>query len=238
MPPDTHVVFLQPETSGNIGALARVMKNFGFSKLVLVDPLCPIDDAAVARAKHAQDILESVETVTNLSVIRERYNLLVATSAITGNAYNITRDFLTVRDFAERYRKIRGKIAIVFGREGEGLHNREIDMCDILVNIPSSPVYRTLNVTHAAAIIFYELFLSTLKEDLYEELELAREKEKDLMIGYIRDIMNIIGLSGDKRKKTITGFRRIIGKSMLTRREAFLLLGFFRGLKERLTRDR
>jgi len=55
------IVLVAPIYEGNVGFCARVMKNFGFDRLVLIDP-CPLGNEAKARASHAQDVLAAAET--------------------------------------------------------------------------------------------------------------------------------------------------------------------------------
>ena len=65
------IALVEPKTSGNVGAIARVMKNFGYSKLILVNPSCSIDQECKNRAKHAQDVLNKVKIVKDISSINK-----------------------------------------------------------------------------------------------------------------------------------------------------------------------
>ena len=67
-----HVIFLEPETSGNVGAIARAMKNFGLRNLVVINPQCDIrDDDARKRAKHARSILNNAKQFSSLLEMKE-----------------------------------------------------------------------------------------------------------------------------------------------------------------------
>ncbi len=141
------VVLVEPESPGNIGSVARVMKNFGFKELVLVNP-CKITEEAFKMARHGEDILKNAKIFHKLERAIEPYQVKIAT---TGK----TRNFVTIRpEEIPKYESM----CIVFGRESSGLTNEEISMCDLVVQIPANPDYPVLNISHAVAIILYTLF--------------------------------------------------------------------------------
>ncbi|MFW5852562.1 MAG: RNA methyltransferase, partial [Nanoarchaeota archaeon] len=143
---DIDIVLVEPEIAGNIGAVARVMKNFGFNSLVLVNPKCdPKSSEAVCRAKNAQDVLENLRTVGSIDELS--YNHKIGTTGKLGSDYNISRSPTTPSEFAEDIPS--GKTGIFFGRESHGLTNEEIVMMDFLLTIPSNPEYPILNLSHA-----------------------------------------------------------------------------------------
>ena len=94
------IVLIQPKTPGNIGAIARVMKNFGFANLILINPDCEIDFDAKSRAKHAKDILENarVENFDFLNI----YDYKIGTTARLGSDYNIPRSPLTPTELSKK----------------------------------------------------------------------------------------------------------------------------------------
>lgn len=141
------VVLVEPESPGNIGSVARVMKNFGFKELVLINP-CKITEEAFKMARHGEDILKNAKIFQQLERALEPYDIKIAT---TGK----TRNFITIRpEEIPKYESM----CIVFGRESSGLTNEEINMCDLVVKIPASQEYPVLNLSHAVAIILYTLF--------------------------------------------------------------------------------
>jgi tRNA/rRNA methyltransferase len=220
------VIFVEPESSGNIGALARVMKNFGLSKLILVNPKCEINQETRARAKHAFEIIEKARTVKS---IPDEFDFLIGTTGKTTLAYNETRSAIAPDTLAEQM-TTRGKIAIIFGREGRGLTNEELELCDIVVNIPADKRYPILNITHAAAIVFYELF-SKEKKSVRE----ARKKEKEVLFDYFDEITG--GLDGLRDKKKISKiFRNVINRSLIAGKEAHTIAGAFNEMKKKLSR--
>lgn len=209
---------MEPENSGNIGAIARVMKNFGFSRLVLIDPKVKIDSDAKNRAKHAQDVLRNA-TIADKKILN-CYDQLIATTAKTGTDYNVNRSPLSSREFATHASKNAG---LLIGREGIGLTNDEIEMCHIVVTIPASSKYATLNISHALAILLYELSAHKLKD-----IELASKKDMDILRRQIEESVERTDYAKNRKAILKKIWHRVMGKAALTKREAFALIGFFK----------
>ena len=218
------VVFVEPESSGNIGALARVMKNFGLRELILVNPKCEIDREARARAKHAFDIIEKARIVKSFGKIGN-FDFVIGTTGKITPDYNEVRCSITPRELAKR---AKGKIAIVLGREGIGLTNDELALCDIVVHIPTDSRYPVMNITYAAAIIFYELFSAGK-----EVGEKASKREKEVLLDYFDRILNDLPAIRDK-KKVGKIFRNVINRSMIAGKEAHTLAGVLNEIKKKV----
>ncbi len=156
---------VEPTYPVNVGHMARLAKNFGVASLILIDPAFDMDEA-LPYASRASDLLRSAE-ITPLKSLVKRFDLLVVTTAIPGGSRNIRRDSASPEYAAKRIHESKGKVCILFGRETTGLTNEEIGLCDMIVSIPTNTSYRTLNISHAAAIILYILSThsSSLKRD-------------------------------------------------------------------------
>jgi len=228
-----YVVFVEPESPGNIGFMARTMKNFGLSSLVLINP-CPIENEAYFHAMHAKDVISKRMTYQSLKefTIREKIDFLVGTTGVAGGSYNVPRIAVTPQQMAESL-NVKGNIALIFGREGNGLSNHEIDMCDVVVAIPTHESYPIMNVSHAAAIIFYEIYK---KEKSYpvEDMEEASKAEKDSLISSMDEIINKLDYPPHKSKNASIIFRRILGRSFISERESHTLKGTLRRIKKRV----
>ena len=228
------VILVEPEWASNVGAVARVMGNFDFKDLVLVDPKCNfLDLDGVKRAKHALPILKNAKKMKWKGL--EKFDLLIATTSKLGSDYNIPRLPIGASQLSLKLSKIdlkRRKVGILFGREGEGLHNDEIKRCDMIVSIPTSVKYPVLNLSHSVGIVLYELFKQGSKEKLGEKFDLITGTEKKKLLGLIDSkIQKMEFRTSDKRKNMKLLWRKLIGKSFLTKREAFGLFGFFRKIK-------
>ena len=232
------VILIEPENPGNIGAIARVMKNFGFTKLVIVNPQCNhLDTESLKRSKHAQDILKNA-VITDKNVFNQ-YDYLIGTTAKLGTDYNIPRSPLTIREFSSVYitLDLNTKIALIIGREGIGLTNDEINKCDFMVTIPSSLDYPTLNISHAVAILLYELFIVAKKPTRKDTITPISNKEKQVLAEKLDLILEYLHFTTEDKKQTQRKvWNKIFAKSFVTKREAFVILGFFKKIIERFNK--
>ena len=228
-----YVVFVEPESPGNIGFLARTMKNFGLLNLVLINP-CDLKNESFYQAMHARDVVSNAETYTSLEEFLKfkKIDTAVATTGNAGGSYNIARIAVSPEQLADSI-NYNGNVAIIFGREGNGLSNLEISFSNVIVSIPTHDYYPILNITHAAAIIFYEMFK---REKSYpvDRLEAATSNEKDSLIKNMDDIIIKLGYPEHKSKNASLVFKRIIGRAFISGREAHTLKGTLRRIKLRI----
>ncbi|MDH7596624.1 MAG: RNA methyltransferase [Methanothrix sp.] len=220
------VVLVEPRYEGNVGAVARSMKNFGFSDLVLVRP-CELGSFCMAMAAHAKDILQSARSVDRLEDALEGASLVVGTTGKRlGRDHHHLRlhlrvPFLTPSELAERLRDKDGTVALLLGREDWGLTNDELMACDVLVSIPTSDDYPVMNLSHAATVILYELG----QVDSTLEVRLAARDMLERIYESTDHLLRIINYPEHKIRYVVLMLRRIFGRAELTEREANTLLG-------------
>ena len=231
---NVRIVFVGPEEESNLGLLARTMKNFGFSELCLVRPKAkPHSDTALRLAMHGRDVLRHAKVVQTMGDALKGTRLVVGTTARKAEtSRNIRRSSITPAQLAESQSRVIGKIALLFGRESTGLTNSELEQCDFVVSIRSNPYYPTLNITHAAAIILYELF----KTKKVRTIPAATAEEKTWLVKYLQGALRKAGCPEYKVKKATRAFRNILGKAMVSRREAQVLMGVLRKVEITLER--
>ncbi|MFB2623447.1 TrmJ/YjtD family RNA methyltransferase [Methanothermobacter marburgensis] len=226
------VVFVEPETPGNVGFLARAMKNFGLQNLILINP-CRLEDEAYYPAMHARDLVEDAIIYQTLDEMMENLepDFLVGTTGVPGGSYNVDRIPLRPSQLSSAINPA-SRTFILFGREGDGLSNRELDLCDMVVSIPTDREYPIMNITHAAAIIFYEIFK---KRDFdCEGLEEASGVEKKLLVDEMDEILSLIDIPPHKERVASRVFRNVTGRAFITAREAHTLKGVLRRIKNRI----
>jgi tRNA/rRNA methyltransferase len=228
-----YVVFVEPESPGNIGFLARTMKNFGLTNLVLINP-CELKNESYYLAMHARDVVSNSETYCSLEEFLKIKDIdsAIGSTGTAGGSYNVARIAVTPEQLADSI-NYNGNVALIFGREGNGLSNHEISLCDVIVSIPTHDFYPILNITHAAAIIFYEMFK---REKSYpvDRLEAASSDEKESLNNYMEDIILKLGYPEHKSRNASLVFRRIIGRAFISGREAHTLKGTLRRIKTRI----
>ncbi len=226
------IVLVNTTHPGNIGGVARAMKNMGLSQLYLVAPKDYPSERAEWRASNAQDVLQSAVIVDELDDAIADCGLVIGTSA---RERRIPWPLVTPRECADRSYKesLVHPVAIVFGREDRGLTNEELHKCNYHVHIPSNPEYSSLNLAAAVQVVAYELRMSCLNtqkgkpihfddwdqppaksdalEHYYEHLEATLEK--------------IDFLDADNPRQTMTRLRRLYSRTRLDKMELNILRG-------------
>ncbi len=225
------VILMEPHISGNIGFIARCMKNFDLDDLYLVNPKTLIDNAAYTHAMHADNILKKLKIVETLTEATKGCDFTVGTTAIVANEYNLDRLSLYPDEFVKKAKEIEGKIGLIFGRESSGLRLDELNKLDLVINIPTSENYKPLNISHAAAIVFYELY----NLDKSKDIRVADKKEKLILFDYMRKIIDNLKYFKDyRRDKAYKVFKNIINRSFISAVEAYKLAGVFRTIFKNL----
>ncbi len=220
------IILVEPEYELNVGAVARAMKNFGFCELYLVSPKCnPKGFDAIKYSKHARDVLESAKVCKTLSAAAKGCKFLVGTTGILYRHWNQTfRSPILLSGLKTRLKgQKQGKLALVFGNEGVGLSEPHISQCDLLVTIPTSGSYPILNLSHAVAIVLYEL--SGIRMKPYEP---AGEAEKQALLRSFSLLVDRFAGQMRNPKKVKVAFRRMVGKAMLSDKECVSILGVLR----------
>ncbi len=226
------VVVVDAQTPGNVGTIARAMKNFGFTDLFLVDPpdLDPDGEAYGYAGQAREDVLPNA-TETSLSEVVERFHTVGFTAVTNEDGSSHVRfPFKTPRELAESLTDIPGRTALVFGREPTGLHNKELERLDEVCAIPASPEYPVLNLGQAATIALYELRDLTLSVTQLPEREpfRAEKAETERFYGHATKFLEQIEYPKEKREKTMRLLRRLIGRAHPTGRELVTLRGVMR----------
>lgn len=227
---NVRIVLVEPLYSGNVGSVARVMKNFGFRELVLVNP-CDIDMSARVMSVHAYDIIENARIEFSFVEAVKNSNVIVGMTGLPGKTENkhLRVPAYTPAQLKGKLAGTDGAISLVFGRENSGLHNEELEMCDIIVNIPTAPVYPSMNLSHAVAVILYEL------NDLEGgEKYLAEHFDLKLLYEHFDEVLEDIEYKEYKEDKTKLMLRRILGRAELTAREVQTLRGILRRIQWKL----
>src|SRR6185312_10199543 len=153
------IVLVEPSHPGNIGAVARAMKNMGLEQLVLVDPRQFPHSEAIARASGADDVLANARVVATVGEALAGCGFIAATTSRPRDQYFRVAD---VREAAQRVLREsqRAPAAVLFGSERAGLTNEQLEAAHLLIRIPASESYPSLNLAMAVQIVAYELYLA------------------------------------------------------------------------------
>ncbi len=230
---DISVILVNPKYGGNIGSIARCMKNFNVKDLRIVGNRDILNKEAYMFSVHAKDILDSAKFYNTLEEAIEDIDITVGTSGIVSGDRNLKRVPISPKDLAKNQLMCKGRMGLIFGREDDGLYSEEIELCDLFVAIPTSEEYPIMNLSHAVAVILYELYSSSV--DGYENINIreASKLEKDILIEIFNNFVDKKDNIPDYRKnlcKII--FKRIIGRAFISGKEAHTLMCVFKEKKQ------
>ena len=236
---DIRIVLVEPSHPGNIGAVARAMKNMGLERLVLVNPRQFPHSEAIARASGADDVLANARVVTTVREAFAGCGFIVATTSRPRDQYFRVAD---VRDAAERVLREsqRGPAAVLFGSERAGLTNEQLEAAHLLIRIPASDSYPSLNLAMAVQLVAYELFRArgVQVETAPAAGPLADPAEMERLYEHLAQVLEEI----DFRDRTQGGthlmarLRRLFQRAALDKNEVNILRGILTALQSRRRR--
>ncbi len=191
------IVLIETSLPGNIGAVARAMKNMRLEKLCLVRPKTFPSAEATARASGADDLLAGAEVFDTLDEAIKDCHMVVGASA---RLRTVEWPQLVPRTCAETLwtEAAEGEVALLFGRESSGLRNSELDRCQYLVHIPANPEYSSLNIAQAVQVLTYELHLQSLESTADKESSATEMVTAEMMQGFfahLEQTLSDIGFS-------------------------------------------
>ena len=226
------MVLVRTHFPGNLGSAARAMRNFGFTDLVLVDPLTSTSDLEARRmATHGLGVLDAARVVPDLADAVGDCVYTLATSGLADGVVRKTFAGSPQQKFPELLKAAEaGPVAMVFGPEPHGLSNAEVTRCHGLVHIPVDPAAPSLNLAQAVAICCYELFQVSGSGRASEHVpEIAPFADQERMFGHLKEAFEAIGyLHGTKADPLMHAVRHLIGRSRPTPQEVKLLHGLAR----------
>ena len=235
------VAVVDAETPGNVGTIARSMKNFGLSDLLLVDPpeLDPDGEAYGFAGQAREDILPNAREVS-FEFLVENYHTVACTATTNEDDSNHVRyPAKTPADLAASLAGVDTDTCLVFGRERVGLTNDELARLDEICSIPADADYPVLNLGQAATIVLYELRDLSVEADQHpEDLHVrADERAVEGLHEEFATFLDAVGHPEEKRHRGRRLFRRLVGRAHPTGREAKTLRGVFRRARRRIDRE-
>lgn len=224
------VILVEPSKPQNLGNIARVMMNFGFSDLIMINPILDLSNSEInIVARRAEIIINQAQLLTNFQDIRDNYNFVIGTTARVGGDYNLKRVAISPERLLREEFDC-NKLAVVFGREQSGLSNEEIELCDLLVTIPTSLSYPAMNISHAVTIILY--FLSQRFREMHRDDSQGRPKhraatyrERQQLINYFEQLIKTTEYHPEKHNVALQAFSNVLSRGYITGREITTLMG-------------
>lgn len=221
------VVLHEPRDPVNIGGVVRAMTNMGLSRLRLVRPVEFDPYRIEGVAKAGRDILRDVRFFDGLADAVADCRLVVGTSA---RGRRVRRAYRRPREAAREILEVArsgGDVGLVFGREDRGLSNRDLDLCDRLVVIPTSPENPSLNLAQAVLVLAYETFVASGAEVEFKEPRRAvlpaPVAAREELVREVRETLQWIDFfKAHKVTPIMRTVREVAGRADLDRREVAL----------------
>ena len=228
-------ILYKPQLSENIGSCARAIKNFNFSKLIVINPKPTFpNDKIIATSVGAQEIIKKSKVYNNLEYAIKDIDILISTTARFRNK-NIKH--IKLNDLSKiNFNK---KVAFLFGPEASGLSNNEISFSNYLLQIPSNPNFKSLNLSHSLIIVAQTIFqLLKIKKPKYLKSKKIKNASKknikaltDLCIKHLDEI-NFFKPK-EKKAKMLENLRSIFYKMDLSEKETRILSSVFASLAKK-----
>lgn len=221
------VVLIGTTHPGNIGAVARAMKNMCLEDLALVRPRYFPHDDATARASGADDLLQNA---TVLESMADAIADCVYIAGASARSRTINWPCLDAKDAAARVveESAKGTVAIVFGPEKTGLSNAELDLCDTLLTIPSNPEFSSLNLAMAVQVVTYEIraAMSEKRPEYEADAPAASSEELEHFYSHLETVLtNLQFLDPDNPRHLMRRLRRLFIRARPDQNEVNILRG-------------
>jgi TrmH family RNA methyltransferase len=230
---NVRIVLIDPSHPGNIGSVARAMKNMALSDLVLVRPRSFPHAESVALAAGADDILNRARVVESLDEAIGDVHFVAATTSRPRSYY---WEFTTPREVAGRIVGLPedSRAALLFGSERYGLGTEDLNHCNVLVRIPANPEYCSLNLAMSVQLLAYEIFMAREQPRSHVQLELPLAAAGDVehMYAHLHQVLNEIEFE-DRTGHLMERLRRLFNRAQLDRNELNILRGILSAVQGR-----
>jgi TrmH family RNA methyltransferase len=227
------IVLIDPSHPGNIGSVARAMKNMGVTDLVLVRPRSFPHAESNALAAGADDILANARVVSSVSEAVADCGFVAGTTSRPRSYY---WEFTTPRDLAGRLVALPedDRAALLFGSERYGLGTDDLQYCNVLVRIPANPEYCSLNLAMSVQLLTYEIFMAREQPHSRTQLELPLAPAGDVEHFYkhLNEVLNEIDFA-DRTGHLMERLRRLFNRAQMDRNELNIMRGILSAVQGR-----
>ncbi|HET9473403.1 MAG TPA: RNA methyltransferase [Steroidobacteraceae bacterium] len=233
------IVLVEPSHPGNVGAVARAMKNMALSELILVRPKAFPHPEATARASGADNVLQGTKVVDSVAAAVSDCGFVAAT---TSRPRDQNFRALDLHEAAERIfdKSARGPAAVLFGAERTGLTNEELALAHLLIRIPANPEYPSLNLAMAVQLVAYELFRAAGSPASTRPLSepavpLAPGADMERFYAHLQQVMDEVDFKDRTTGGThlMTRLRRLFQRCEMDQNEVNILRGILTSVQQK-----
>jgi len=229
-------ILIKPQIGENIGACARSLKNFGFSKLHIVLPRQKWpNEKAKATSVGAYDIIKKAKIYNKTSAAISQFDIVLSLSA---RKRDINKKHISIHQFLKI---ISGKknlsYGLMFGPEASGLSNEDLSYANYILHIPTSKNFKSINLSHSLTIICYEIYkvINFTKFKKTKTLnKLASKKSINSLVNFLESLLekkNFFHLK-EKKKSMILNINNIFARLELSDKEIRILSSIFGSLSK------
>ena len=183
-------ILVKPQLGENIGACARSMKNFGFSKLHIVEPKINFpNDKVKAMSVGAYDIINKAKVFNKIEDAIKSFNLVVSFSA---RRRDINKRHISLKEFQKIINRKNLNLGLMFGPEASGLSNKDLSFSNYILQIPTSTKFKSLNLSHSLTIICYEIFKLVNKKSIKKSSSKIKISSKSNISSVLKHLVNLL----------------------------------------------
>lgn len=222
------VILVETQSAGNIGSVARAMRNMGLSRLLLVNPQTALTDEARHLACGADDVLDNAQRAATLPEALNSFHLSVGTSS---RSVDWIPTVLLPSELAQSLTELSTdqRVALVFGPERTGLTNEHLQYCQWLTTIPTNPEFDSMNLAHAVAIVAYEIHKQFATQPVGRALQRADLEQVEDFTSDLQRCLNEIGfLNQQNPQQVMFTLRQMLSRACLEERDVSILRGILR----------
>ncbi|MDB4194111.1 RNA methyltransferase [Gammaproteobacteria bacterium] len=231
------IVLVETSHPGNIGSVARAMKNMGLSRLILINPKKFPHDEASALAGNAGDILEKAKIFGSIKEAVKNSKIIFATSA---RERTIEWPVASAKDAAQEINQLAAEgleVSILFGREDRGLTNEELQLSNKHLIIPAHPEYPVLNIAMSTQVVCYELYQASQHEPIgpWQDFpEYSAEELTHLIEHFNETVFNLKLIDPANPKQILTRMERMFRRLYPDQMEGNFLRGFLKAVNKQI----
>ena len=206
-------ILVKPQLGENIGACARAMKNFGFSKLYIVNPKINFPNhKAKATSVGAYDIINKAKVFDKIENAINNFNVVISLSA---RRRDINKKHISLNEFKKIIKRKNLNVGLMFGPEASGLSNKDLSFSNYILQIPTSPKFKSLNLSHSLTLICYEIFQSLNLKKIRKESLSLKISSKSKISSIVVHLINLLEkkdffLPKEKRQSMIMNINNLI----------------------------
>ncbi|MDO9558799.1 MAG: RNA methyltransferase [Syntrophales bacterium] len=229
------IVLKGPKYAGNVGSVARVAKNMGIDKILVVGGReMPPAEMKLTSTHFAAELIDQIVYLNDMKEALAGFEYLVGTTSRLGS---VRGPVVSPREMAANLIDIsqHNRVALLFGPEDRGLANKDLRLCHGLVKIPTSERLKSINLSHAVMILCYEIFTAQRNDLETFTPRLATAAEIEDMYEQIKALLQKIGfLNPQNPEYWMLHIRRFFSRTRLFSKDVKIIRGVCRQLDWRL----